>query len=216
MVVRKSKELKSKLYKCPSKCSEPFGRASKDPHPLFFTLPLLNLVLWAFAHDPTRMLGPAANACVIGTSENDSRWCTKGNFDVQFSKGEGVGQSPPLTWPRGPLSSGPTHPNQKYDGIYEKQHLTMLVTGQILTNQCVPEEIAMIATVSLLERCDNFQITMQLLVVLSSPKAVLPLLRGLPDWPGIESAANNNILIKCLEARLKRMIVNYVPHQNVK
>jgi hypothetical protein len=84
------------------------------------------------------------------------------------------------------LSGGPTHPNREYAGIREKQHLTMPMTDWILTYQWVPEEIAMIATVSVSKRCDKV----------------------------FESLCN--VLIKCLVARLKPMIVSYVPHHDVK
>eukprot|EP01018_Ginkgo_biloba_P032350 Gb_17128 [translate_table: standard] len=66
------------------------GEATPSPTPggslllRFFTLPLLNSVLWTFAHEPTRMPAPAAR--VTGASENDSSR-TKGNFHVQFSGG---------------------------------------------------------------------------------------------------------------------------------
>jgi len=94
------------------------------------------------------MPAPAGQA-----SENDSSR-TKGNFHVQFSGG---GRSPtgsPTYLGLG-LSGGPTHPNREYAGIREKQHLTMPMTNRILTYQWVPEEIAMIATVSVSKRCDK-------------------------------------------------------------
>jgi len=96
----------------------------------------------------TGMPAPAGQA-----SENDSSR-TKGNFHVQFSGG---GRSPtgsPTYLGLG-LSGGPTHPNREYAGIREKQHLTMPMTNRILTYQWVPEEIAMIATVSVSKRCDK-------------------------------------------------------------
>jgi len=95
------------------------------------------------------MPAPAGQA-----SENDSS-CTKGNFHVQFSGGGGRSPTGSPTYLGLGLSGGPTHPNREYAGIREKQHLTMPMTNRILTYQWVPEEIAMIATVSVSKRCDK-------------------------------------------------------------